>query len=90
MKGGLGQMPLTLFLVVAAIVLFFYLRRAHLGIDTHPGETVTIAPRKGAPPVLPPVGAFHLPTVTLPPDSGGGGSILGPWASDSGGGGSIR
>jgi len=67
MRGGLGQMPLTLFVLVAAVVLYLYIRRSNLGIDTHPGEgkTVTVKPpppsvliprsRGGAPPVLPPV-----------------------------------
>ena len=61
MKGGLGQMPLTLFTIVAAVVVYLYIRRAHLGIDQHPGEKVTLKPGRGKPPVLPPAGAIWLP-----------------------------
>lgn len=57
-REGLAEMPLTLFLLVAGVVLFFYIRRAHLGIDLHPSEqtpapvirptpTVKISPRAG-------------------------------------------
>jgi hypothetical protein len=63
MKGGLGEMPLTLWVLVAAVVLYLYLRRAHLGIDTHPGEAVTVAPRR-SPPVLPAVAGTFLPPDT--------------------------
>ena len=55
MKGGLGQMPLTLFVIVAAVVVYLYIRRAHLGIDRHPGETVKLKAGK-----VPP-GAVWLP-----------------------------
>lgn len=65
MKGGLGNMPLTLWVIVAAVILYLYLRRANLGIDTHPGEgksvtiprpTVLIPRSQGdSPPVLPPI-----------------------------------
>ncbi len=67
LERGLGEMPLTLFLVAAATILFLYIRRSSVGIDLHPGErarampgkqpTVTITPRSrgGTPPVLPPV-----------------------------------
>ncbi len=70
MKGGLGNMPLTLYLVVAGVVLWLYIRRSSLGIDQHPGEkvaiapkrpTVTIQPRQGLPPILPPVGGYTAP-----------------------------
>lgn len=49
-EGGLGKMPLTLWVIVAAVVLYLYIRRARLGIDQHPGEKpkpayVTPAPR---------------------------------------------
>ena len=37
-EGGLGRMPLTLWVIVAGVVLYLYIRRAHLGIDQHPGE----------------------------------------------------
>lgn len=52
---GLGEMPLTLFVIVAAVVLYFYLRRASLGIDLHPAErpSVRVGRGNGAPPVLP-------------------------------------
>ncbi len=70
MKGGLGQMPLTLFIIVAAIVLYFYIRRAHLGIDKHPGEQVTVKPSV---PILPPGGGIDwskgpapVPGFTMP------------------------
>lgn len=64
MKGGLGNMPLTLFIIVAGIVLYFYIRRANLGIDTHPaeGRPVPVGPRSGGPPVLPPIGPNFLPS----------------------------
>lgn len=85
MKGGLGNMPLTLFVIVAGIILFLYIRRAHLGIDTHPGERVQVKPR--APSVfigpIAPDRPFSLP-------GGGGGPIEGPIGSSSGGGGSIQ
>lgn len=48
MKGGLGNMPLTLWVLVAGIILYLYIRRANLGIDTHPGEVVTIHPKTPA------------------------------------------
>ena len=56
-RRGLGEMPLTLFLIVAAIVLYFYIRRAHLGIDRHPAE----GERQGARPTAP------RPTVRITP-----------------------
>jgi hypothetical protein len=63
--GGLGQMPLTLFLLVAGVVVWLYIRRAHLGIDTHPGEGRNIPlPSRSGPPVLPPI---FLPTPKPPP-----------------------
>ena len=65
MKGGLGEMPLTLWVLVAAVILYLYLRRANLGIDTHPGEAVTVAPRR-QPPIPPPV-----PYGFIPPDTRG-------------------
>lgn len=53
---NLGEMPFTLFLLVAGVVIWLYIRRAHLGIDTHPGEGRNIPlPSRGAPPVLPPI-----------------------------------
>lgn len=47
MKGGLGNMPLTLFVLVAGVILYLHVRRASLGIDTHPGEgkSVTVKPK---------------------------------------------
>lgn len=81
MKGGLGEMPLTLWVIVAAVVLYLYLRRASLGIDTHPGERVSVQPRR--PPVLPPIppGTFLPPdtsglTLQIPPPAPRGGGLL--------------
>ena len=37
-RRGLGEMPLTLWVIVAGVVLYLYIRRARLGIDQHPGE----------------------------------------------------
>jgi hypothetical protein len=64
-RQGLGEMPLTLFLLVAGVVVWLYIRRAYLGIDTHPGEgrSVPVRPRSG-PPVLPPI---FLPQSKPPP-----------------------
>ncbi len=46
-RQGLGEMPLTLWLIVAAVILYLYIRRANLGIDLHPseGKSVTIKPK---------------------------------------------
>jgi hypothetical protein len=53
-RQGLGEMPLTLFLIVAGVVLWLYIRRASLGIDKHPGEARSVPVRATkAPPVLP-------------------------------------
>lgn len=65
MKGGLGAMPLTLFVIVAAVILFLYLRRAHAGIDLHPGEKAAAPfrapqPRVNVRPTVPP-GAAYVP-----------------------------
>lgn len=70
MKGGLGQMPLTLWLLVAAIVLYFYLRRANLGIDTHPGEGSGVTVRPKTPSVFigprPPLSAVPPQAIPTP------------------------
>lgn len=58
-EGGLGRMPLTLWVIVAAVVLYFYIRRARLGIDQHPAEKP--APVTPAPTVRPKV--LIAPTV---------------------------
>lgn len=72
----MGKMPLTLFVITAATVLWLYLRRAQVGSIKHPGEkvrppaprggVVNLKPARGAPPVLPWVGGFR------PPVEGGG------------------
>jgi|KBSSwiStaDraftv2_1062776.scaffolds.fasta_scaffold133393_3 hypothetical protein len=54
-RRGLGEMPLTLWVVTAGVVLYLYVRRASLGIDKHPAEKPLPAMRATAPPVLPPV-----------------------------------
>lgn len=64
MKGGLGQMPLTLFVVVAGIILYLHVRRANLGIDKAPSE--------GAPAAAP------APTVRIPYSAGGAPPVLQP------------
>lgn len=90
-SGGLGNMPLTLFVIVAGIILYLYVRRANLGIDLAPHEQ----PAAGGPPVLPPVTSRSQlqPPVTIPftvpiaggqaprviepaPSGNGGGSVL--------------
>lgn len=64
-RAGLGEMPLTLFVIVAGIVLFFAIRRAHLGIDLHPSEKVTVKP-KPAPKGAPSYGPVYInPTVPM-------------------------
>lgn len=71
--GGLGNMPLTLWLIVAAIVLYLYIRRANLGIDLHPGEAVRVQPRKPSVfigPIQPPA-PFTFPNPPLPGQPGG-------------------
>ena len=78
-RQGLGEMPLTLWVIVAGVILYLYIRRANLGIDTHPGEgrAVTVKPSVTlpGPPVLPPV-TFeppgHVPIIPLPGQGGGG------------------
>ena len=35
---GLGENPLTLWLVASSIILFLYFRRAAVGVDRHPEE----------------------------------------------------
>lgn len=89
---GLGEMPLTLWVIVAAVVLYLYLRRANLGIDTHPGEgkSVTVRPRPNVsvgPPVLPPIPPFYIPQTPeeagihvypIPSPSSNGGGVLSP------------
>jgi hypothetical protein len=52
---GLGQMPLTLWVITAGVVLYLYVRRASLGLDKHPAEKPRPAMRATAP-----------ATVTLP------------------------
>ena len=73
-KQGLGEMPLTLWVIVAAVILYLYIRRANVGIDLHPGEKVQaplFAPqprvelRGTVPPVLP-----HVPGTFGPPNTG--------------------
>ena len=77
MKGGLGQMPLTLWVIVAAVILYLYIRRANVGIDLHPGEAQAAPanrPSVTLPPVLPPVpGTFAPPPLAGQP---GGPSII--------------
>ena len=51
---GLGEMPLTLWVLTAAIILYFYLRRARLGIDRHPNEKVATAKPAIRQPARPP------------------------------------
>jgi hypothetical protein len=60
-------MPLTLFLAVAGVILWLYVRRANLGIDQHPGEKVAIVPRKGPSVTLQP---RQGPISILPPQGG--------------------
>jgi len=44
----MGKMPLTLFVVTAATILWLYLRKAQVGSIKHPGEKVKpAAPRGG-------------------------------------------
>ena len=80
-RQGLGEMPLTLWVLVAAVILYLYLRRANLGIDTHPGEAVTVRPQR-SPPVLPPVPGGFLPpdtrglTIIPVPSGPAGGGLL--------------
>lgn len=50
-RGGLGEMPLTLWLLVSGVVIYLYIRRSNLGIDTHPGEGRPV-PVKPAPPTV--------------------------------------
>lgn len=54
----MGKMPLTLFVVTAATVLWLYLRRAQVGSIKHPSELrrpappqakVNLKPKQGAP-----------------------------------------
>lgn len=73
MKGGLGNMPLTLWVVVAAVVLYLYIRRANLGIDTHPGEAAAAPVRAPQPTVtLRPSTPFGLGAPSAPSGSAGG------------------
>lgn len=63
---GLGENPLTIWLLTACIVVYLYIRRSNLGIDLHPAEkkAVTPAPKETGVkltiphsfPILPPVG----------------------------------
>lgn len=57
-RSGLGNMPLTLFVIVAGVVMYLYLRRSHAGIDLAPSEQTTVTlpapqPSVSLPPVLP-------------------------------------
>ncbi len=81
-RSGLGEMPLTLWVIVAAVILYLYLRRANLGIDTHPGETTAVPVRPPAPSVFlgPPAPTQFLPP-TIPhllpaPGGSAGGGLL--------------
>jgi hypothetical protein len=71
-------MPLTLWLAVSGIIIYFYLRRANLGIDVHhPKITLNAGGvKKQFPVILPaapaPGGGFYSPSLS---DSGGGGTI---------------
>jgi hypothetical protein len=74
-RPGLGEMPLTLWVIVAAVILYLYLRRAgaHLpqAITGAPAPTVTL-PAYSGPPVLPQVpGTPGPPVQFLPPDTSG-------------------
>lgn len=71
MRRGLGQMPLTLFVIVAAVVLYLYIRRSRLGIDQHPGERQQPGQPAKAPSVYVgppafPVGPGIVPAPVLP------------------------
>lgn len=92
-RGGLGNMPLTLFVIVAGIILYLYIRRANLGIDLHPAEAPSVfirpmlpqpAPQVFIGPVLPGQNTFSY-------SSSGGGGLLTPDlpAGTSGGGGVL-
>ena len=65
-RSGLGNMPLTLWLLVAGVVTYLYIRRSNLGIDTHPGEGKPV-PVRPAP-----------PTVVIPGPMSPGASAPGP------------
>lgn len=84
MRHGLGDLPLTLFVIVAGVILFFYLRRANLGIDQHPGEKVTA---QAAAPIGPPVpligpqqpitiAPFKIPGILPMPGGSAGGTVF--------------
>ncbi len=64
-REGIGEMPLTLFILVAAVIVWLYLSRMSKAQGTTAVvkrlPTVTITPRGGAPPILPPVGGFRSP-----------------------------
>lgn len=85
MKGGLGNMPLTLFVIVAAIVMYLHIRRSSLGIDTHPGEAVSVKPAAPKPSVF--IGPLQpLANPPLPGQPGFPGIAPAPAAGNASGG----
>lgn len=79
-RQGLGEMPLTLWVIVAGIILFLYIRRAHLGIDTHPGERVQVKPKQ--PSVF--IGPLRPPELPAPGQRGLGLEMPGPATQEGG------
>lgn len=51
---GLGEHPLTIWLVTAIVIVYLYIRRSHLGVDSHPVKKTVVRP------------SVPLPTVTIP------------------------
>lgn len=80
-RQGLGEMPLTLWVLVAGVILYLYIRRASLGIDTHPGEgkPVLIGPPQPKVFIGPPAPLGYGPYPVNP------GSVVGPTQSISAG-----
>lgn len=77
---GLGNMPLTLFILVASVVVYLHIRRANLGIDLAPREQPAMEPSPAVfpptvligppPPVagpIQPIGPTKLPIPTIEP-----------------------
>jgi hypothetical protein len=64
--GGIGEHPLTIWLITTAVIVFLYIRRSRLGVDLHPDEKKQASIKFGSPskavllriprslPVLPP------------------------------------
>lgn len=60
---GIGEQPLTLWLITAIIIVYLYIRRSNLGIDLHPAEgKPLVQPRTPPPTVTFPVGPAVNPS----------------------------